>query len=237
MDSQPPVVLVTGAAGNLGAAICQKFATDGARLVAVDLSADTVRDRLAHLGLGDDRLLALGVNILDETAVQALANQAGATFGRIDVLANVAGGFTMGTPVHATPLATWRHMLDLNATSVLILAQAVVPVMLAQSHGRIINVSARAALKGEALMAAYCVGKAAVLRLTEAMAAELGDSGITVNCILPSMIDTPQNRSAMPEADFSKWVTAASLADTVAFLASEQARDISGGAIPVYGRA
>ena len=237
MSTPAPVILVTGAAGNLGAAICQRFAADGARLVAVDLAADSVAARLAHLNLGADRLLALGVNILDEAATQAMAEQAIAQFGRIDVLANIAGGFTMGTPVHETPLATWRHMLDLNATSIVIMAHAVVPIMLKQGQGRIVNVSARAALKGEAAMAAYCVGKSAVMRLTEAMAAELRDGGITVNCIMPGTIDTPQNRTAMPKADFSTWVSPESLADTVAFLASAQARDISGAAIPVYGRA
>jgi NAD(P)-dependent dehydrogenase (short-subunit alcohol dehydrogenase family) len=237
MSTSDRVVLVTGAAGNLGAAVCARFAADGARLVAVDLAADRVADRLAGLNLGTDRLLSLGVNVLDEAAAVAMAKQAVATFGRIDVVANIAGGFAMGTPVHETSLDTWRHMLDLNGTSVLIMAKAVVPMMIAQGAGRIVNVSARAALKGEAQMAAYCVGKAAVLRLTEAMAAELRDHGITVNAIMPSTIDTPQNRAAMPKADFSKWVSPASLAETIAFLASPGAADISGAAVPVYGKA
>jgi NAD(P)-dependent dehydrogenase (short-subunit alcohol dehydrogenase family) len=237
MSNQNRVVIVTGAAGNLGAAVCARFAAEGARLVAVDLAADRIEDRLADLHLGADRLLVRGVNVLDEAAVAAMAADAVGTYGRIDVLANIAGGFTMGTPVHETPLDTWRHMLDLNATSVLVLAKAVVPTMIAQGLGRIITISARAALKGEAQMAAYCVGKAAVLRLTEAMAAELREQGITVNAVLPSIIDTPQNRSAMPKADFSKWVTPESLAETIAYLASPAAADISGAAIPVYGKA
>jgi NAD(P)-dependent dehydrogenase (short-subunit alcohol dehydrogenase family) len=237
MSAQDRVVLVTGAAGNLGAAVCARFAAEGARIVGVDLDAGRVADRLAGLKLGQDRLLTLGVNVLDEAATRALADQVKATFGRIDVLVNVAGGFTMGTPVHETSLDTWRHMLDLNATSVLLMAKAVVPTMIAQGSGRIVNVSARAAHKGEAQMAAYCVGKAAVLRLTEAMAAELGEHGITVNAILPSTIDTPQNREAMPKADFSKWVSPDALAETIAFLASPAAAAVSGAALPVYGRA
>ena len=235
--THPPVAVITGAAGNLGAAVAARFAADGGRLVAADLDAAAVTARLAPLGLSDDRLLCLGVNLLDEGATQAMADQAVARFGRIDVLANIAGGFTMGTPVHATPLATWRHMLDLNATTILITAHAVVPVMLQQGAGAIINVSARAALQGSAQMAAYSVGKAAVLRLTEAMAAELLPAGIRVNCVLPSVIDTPQNRQAMPKADASTWVTPESLADTIAFLASPAARDVTGAALPVYGRA
>jgi NAD(P)-dependent dehydrogenase (short-subunit alcohol dehydrogenase family) len=237
MAGQERVVLVTGAAGNLGAAVCARFAADGARIVAVDLDASRVKDRLAGLQLGSDRLLCLGVNVLEEAATRDLVEQAVRTFGRIDVLANIAGGFTMGTPVHETSLDTWRHMLDLNATSVLVMAKAVVPTMIAQRQGRIVNVSARAALKGEAQMAAYCVGKAAVLRLTEAMAAELLGHGITVNAVLPSIIDTPQNREAMPKADFSKWISPGSLAETIAFLCSPAAADISGAAVPVYGRA
>lgn len=237
MPTSDRVVLVTGAAGNLGAAVCARFAAEGARLVAVDLAADRVADRLSALNLGADRLLTLGVNVLDEAATAAMAKQAVDTFGRLDVVANIAGGFTMGTPVHETALDTWRHMFDLNATSVLLMAKAVVPALIAGGGGRIVNVSARAGLKGEAQMAAYCVGKAAVLRLTEAMAAELREHGITVNAILPSIIDTPQNRAAMPKADYSKWVSPESLADTIAFLASPAAADISGAAVPVYGQA
>jgi NAD(P)-dependent dehydrogenase (short-subunit alcohol dehydrogenase family) len=114
--------------------------------------------------------------------------------------------------------------------------RAVVPHMLRQGGGRIVNVSARAALEGKARMGPYCASKAAVVTLTETLAAEHRDHGITANCILPGTIDTPQNRASMPDADFSRWVAPAALADVVVFLASDAARAISGAAIPVYGR-
>jgi NAD(P)-dependent dehydrogenase (short-subunit alcohol dehydrogenase family) len=157
-------------------------------------------------------------------------------FGRIDVLAHTVGGFRAGTPLHETLLATLDFMLNLNAKTVFITNQAVIPHMLRQGAGKIINLAARAGLQGQSNLAAYSASKAAVIRLTESAAAELKQSGINVNCVLPGTIDTPQNREAMPDADFSRWVKPESLADVILFLASDAARDIHGAAVPVYGR-
>jgi NAD(P)-dependent dehydrogenase (short-subunit alcohol dehydrogenase family) len=154
---------------------------------------------------------------------------------RIDVLCNIAGGFRMGQPVHETSDDTWELMLGLNAKSVLNCARAVVPGMLAAGRGKIVNVAALAGLTGKANMGAYIVSKSAVIRLTESMAAELRDKGINVNCILPSTIDTPQNRKDMPEADPKRWVAPEALAEVVLFLASDAARAIHGASIPVAG--
>ena len=118
----------------------------------------------------------------------------------------------------------------------LIIARAVVPIMLEQDHGNIVNVAARAALKGNAKMAAYSASKSAVMRLTESMSAELKRKSINVNCVLPSAIDTPQNRESMPSADHSRWVTPEAIADVILFLASDAARAVTGAAIPVYGK-
>jgi NAD(P)-dependent dehydrogenase (short-subunit alcohol dehydrogenase family) len=142
----------------------------------------------------------------------------------------------MGPPLHETPDDDWERMMGLNARSVLNTCRAAVPHMLHQGGGRIVNVSARAALEGKARMGPYCASKAAVITLTETLAAAHRDHGINVNCILPGTIDTPQNRASMPDADFSRWVPPAALADVVVFLASDAARAISGAAIPVYGR-
>jgi NAD(P)-dependent dehydrogenase (short-subunit alcohol dehydrogenase family) len=157
-------------------------------------------------------------------------------YGRIDVLANIAGGFTMGPPVHETDEKTWDFMLNLNAKTAFLTCRAVVPQMLAAGGGKIINVGARAGLQGSAKMAPYIVSKSAVIRLTESLAAELKHKGINVNCILPGTIDTPANRESMPNADFEKWVPPSDLASVILFLASPVAKAVQGAAVPVYGR-
>ena len=160
-----------------------------------------------------------------------MVNETRTRFGRIDVLVNTAGGYRAGTPLHETPLATWDFLFNLNTKSVFIMSRAVVPQMLRQGTGKIINVASRAALVGEAQAALYSASKAAVVRLTESMAAELKAHGINVNCILPSIIDTPVNRQAMPKADHTSWVAPSALADVILWLASERARAINGAAL------
>jgi NAD(P)-dependent dehydrogenase (short-subunit alcohol dehydrogenase family) len=156
-------------------------------------------------------------------------------FGRIDVLVNTAGGFRAGKPVHETPKDLWDFVLDLNARSVLNACQAVIPQMLKQQQGKIISFGSKSALAGRANAAAQSVSKAAVLRLTESMSAELKDKGINVNCILPGTIDTPPNRKAMPNADTSRWVQPDDLTNVILFLASDASDAIHGAAIPVFG--
>lgn len=235
-DFTNQVVLITGAAGNLGEAAARAFYDAGASLALVD----NRQDRLPQLfgSLDPARVLLVGgVDVTDETAVTThLTTPILNRYGRVDILGNIAGGFKMGTAVHETPLADWEFMLNLNARSVFLVSQAIIPYMLTQGSGKIINVAARAALEGKANMAAYTAAKSAVIRLTESMAAELKDNGITVNCILPGTIDTPQNRETMPKANFDKWVAPAALADVILFLASDAARAITGAAVPVYGR-
>jgi NAD(P)-dependent dehydrogenase (short-subunit alcohol dehydrogenase family) len=175
------------------------------------------------------------VDLGDRKALEVLCDQTLATFGRIDALCNIAGGFHMGEDVHETLEGTWRHMIDLNAGSLLNACGAVVPHMLAAGGGRIVNVAAGAALRGGARMGAYAAAKSAVIRLTESMSAELKDRGINVNCVVPSIIDTPQNRAAMPDADASRWVAPEALAEVMLFLASDRARAIHGAGIPVSG--
>jgi len=171
----------------------------------------------------------------DADACRKTVDRIHAAFGRIDVTANVAGGFTMGETVHETTDATWRHMMDLNAGTVLNMARAVVPHMIAAGAGRIVNVAARAGLRGAGRMAAYSASKSVVIRLTEALADELKGKGINVTCVLPSIIDTERNRTDMPDADPSRWVAPADLARVIAFLASDDARAIHGAALPVDG--
>ncbi|HEY2968819.1 MAG TPA: SDR family NAD(P)-dependent oxidoreductase [Casimicrobiaceae bacterium] len=225
-------VLVTGAAGNLGRAVADAFFERGTNLVLI---GRRLEDLTKAYGSANARRLLAPANLLDQVEVDAAVKSAIERFGRIDVLCNIAGGFQMGAPVHETPDELWQSMLDLNARSVITMARAVVPPMLAAASGKIVNVAAMVALAGKAGMGAYGASKSATIRLTETMAAELRDKGINVNCVMPSIIDTPQNRAAMPDADPGRWVTPAAVADVILFLASDAARAIHGAAVPVIG--
>jgi len=228
VDFHGKTCLITGAAGNLGRAVAGAFAAAGASLILMDHQNDHLQS--AYGGEGEGRRFALA-DLRDAQSV-ARALPAGI---RIDILCNIAGGFRMGQPVHETPEDTWDLMLGLNAKSVINCARAVVPGMLAAGQGKIINIAALAGLSGKANMGPYSASKSAVIRLTESMSAELRDKGINVNCILPSTIDTPQNRADMPKADPRRWVAPEALADVVLFLASDASRAIHGAAIPVNG--
>ena len=229
--SGPRTVLVTGAAGHLGQAVAQRFAELGDNVVLMGRRASLERafgSETAH------RMFA-AADLLDAAQVDAAVAAAVERFAGIDVLCNIAGGFRMGTPVHATPDADWTAMLDINLRTTLNAIRAVVPVMLQRGGGKVVNVAAAAGLKAGAATAPYAASKSAVIRITEAMAAELRDKNVNVNCVLPTVIDTPDNRSAMPKGDPSRWVAPRDLAQVIAFLASDEARAIHGAAIPVSG--
>jgi NAD(P)-dependent dehydrogenase (short-subunit alcohol dehydrogenase family) len=223
-------VMVTGAAGNLGRAVAAAFADLGANLALVNLH----RERLAEVfGEETDRRLFLPANLLEQASVDAAVSKAIGRFRRIDVLCNLAGGFRMGEPVHQTSDEAWNFLFDVNARTVLNTARAVVPRMLDSGGGKIVNVGACAAQKGAAYMGAYAASKSAVIRLTESMAAELREKNINVNCVLPTIIDTPENRAAMPHADARRWISPQHLASIIVFLASDGSRAMHGAAIPV----
>lgn len=232
MTETRPTVLITGAAGNLGAAVVAHFAGQGARLLLADRNAGALRQHYG--GIADAELVE--VNLLDREQVADRIGQAITRAGRVDVLCHLAGGFHMGERVHDTPAAAWDLMMDLNARSLIHVAAAVVPGMLARGRGRIVTVGAAGALKGGASMGAYAASKSALMRLTESMSAELRDAGINVNGVLPSTLDTPANRAAMPDADASRWVAPEALAEVIGFLASDAARAVHGALIPVLGR-
>ncbi|CAM5780135.1 SDR family NAD(P)-dependent oxidoreductase [Ottowia pentelensis] len=227
-----PVVMITGAAGQLGAAVVQRFHDQGAQLVLLDRDAEQLKK---HFG-GLARTELLEADLLAREALGQRVHAVLGPAGRVDVLCHLAGGFHMGEPVHATPASAWDFMMNLNAASFINVAAAVVPRMQAQRAGRIVAVGAGAGLKGGAQMGAYSASKSALMRLVEAMSAELRDTGINVNCVLPSTLDTPANRAAMPDADPARWVAPAALAEVIAFLASDAARAIHGALVPVYGR-
>ena len=214
------IVMVTGAAGNLGRAVAAAFHELGATLVLLDMKAEGS---------------ILATDLRDARSVQQAVDHTLERHARIDVLCNIAGGFRMGPSVHETPDSDWDFLFDLNAKSVLHTARAVVPAMLRQGSGKIVNIGAFAAQKGAAAMGGYVASKSAVIRITETMAAELREKNINVNCVLPTVIDTPENRAAMAQADPRRWVAPQDLAAVIVFLASDAARAIHGAAIPVSG--
>ena len=218
-------VMLTGAAGNLGRAVAAAFGD--ANRVLLDLKRGNLEE--------SDRQMFIAADLLDAKSVQATVDQAVQRFKRIDVLCNIAGGFRMGSPVHETADKDWDFMLNVNARTVLNMSRAVVPVMLKGGGGKIVNIGAFAAQKGVAQMGAYIASKSAVIRLTETMAAELREQNINVNCVLPTIIDTPENRAAMPKADPKRWVAPQDLAQVIVFLASDAARAIHGAALAVTG--
>lgn len=234
-DFSDRVAIVTGAAGNLGQAVSRAFQAAGAHTVLADHDSARLQQIYPELQGSRAHLLAGGIDLTADGALDGVVAQTVELLGGIDILVNAVGGYRAGTRVHETPVRTWELMLDLNLRTSLTAARAVVPEMLRRGHGRIVMVAARAAAAGAAGMAAYSASKAAVVRLTESMAAELREDGINVNCVVPGTLDTPQNRRDRPDADHSKWVAPEAVADVILFLASEGARAVTGAAVPVLG--
>ncbi len=223
-------VAITGAAGNLGRAVAGAFAGEGANLALFDLRQEALE---RAFGSDSDRQMLVPVDLLDQAKLDAAVRRVCERFRRIDVVCNIAGGFRMGAPVHETSDKDWTFLFDINARSLLNMARAVVPGMIRAGGGRIVNIGAYSAQRGVAQMGAYVAAKSSVIRLTETMAAELREKNINVNCVLPTMIDTPENRSAMPDADPKRWVAPEDLASVIVFLASDAARAVHGAALPV----
>jgi NAD(P)-dependent dehydrogenase (short-subunit alcohol dehydrogenase family) len=235
LDFTDRVIVITGAAGNLGVAAAKAFSSAGARIAFVDRTPGRLSEVFPGLEGSSNHFVAPPTDVTDPASVATAIEEILKKFGRIDALINTAGGYRAGTALHETPMGDWDFMLNLNARSVFVVCQLVIPHMLKQGYGKIVNIASRAALSGDAYHAAYSVSKTAVVRLTESMSGELKNAGLNVNCVMPGLIDTPQNRAAMPDSDFSKWVAPESIADVVLFLASDGARAINGAALPVYG--
>jgi NAD(P)-dependent dehydrogenase (short-subunit alcohol dehydrogenase family) len=233
MDFSNRTVVITGAAGNLGQALAKGFAGAGANLVLVDLDANRLK---SVFGADNEKRSLVAVNLLKREEAQRVIDVARQRFRKIDVLCNIAGGFRMGEAVHETSDETWDFLFNLNVRTLLNAVRAAVPALIETGGGKVVNVGAAGALKGGAMMGAYAAAKSVVIRLTEAMSAELRERNINVNCVLPTIIDTPENRAAMPDADPTRWVAPADLARTIMYLASDDARAIHGAAVPVAGR-
>ncbi len=190
-----------------------------------------------QIGNLKSQVTTIAADLTVEAEVQYFFRTVLDEFGHVDILANIAGGFYGGVPVAETDVAKWEFMMDLNLKATFLCCKAVLPQMIERRYGKIVNVSARAGLSGIAGLGAYCASKSGLRVLTESIAEEVKDSGVNVNSILPSIIDTPANRKAMPDEDHSRWVSPSDIAKVVLFLTSDDSAIINGAAIPVYGRA
>jgi NAD(P)-dependent dehydrogenase (short-subunit alcohol dehydrogenase family) len=222
------VVLVTGASGGLGPAVVEAFLAAGATVAAVARSVQPRNDASRFLAISADLTTPAGAR----DAVNLTVEQAKG----LDVLVHVMGGYAGGQPVHATDDGTWDRMIDLNLRAAFLATRAVLPYMLQAQYGRIVAVSSRTSIEPAANNAAYGVSKAGLNVLIQTIAKETLGQGITANAVLPSVIDTPANRKAMPKADHARWVTPEKIAQLILWLCSEAALEISGALVPIYGR-
>ena len=231
----PQRVLIAGGTGGLGRAVSLAFLNESAK-VAVTYRSESEFAALKQAARDASSLLeGHQVDATDETAVARLIAELTSNHGRIDALVNTIGGYSAGAPLWETEPAVLDRMLTLNLRAGYLLARAVVPVMLKQGSGAIVNIAARAAVDHAAGAFAYAASKAAAVAMIDSLAADLKGAGVRANSVLPSIIDTEPNRRAMPKADFSKWPTPEEIARVILFLCSEDARLISGASIPVYG--
>lgn len=229
----PRIVAVTGAFGVLGEVVATAAATQGARLALIDFNTVPPDGLVEACGL--DALVLTGVDLSDAAQTAKAFDAVGARFGRLDALINIAGGFRWQTLETGDP-AVWDMLYAMNVKTAANASRAALPWLRKSAAGRIVNVGAAGAAKAAAGMGAYAAAKSGVHRLTESLAEELKGEGITVNAVLPSIIDTPANRADMPDADFGAWVAPADLAHAMLFLASPEARAVTGALLPVTGR-
>lgn len=229
------VVLVTGATGGLGRVVVKRLLAEGARVAAVYRSEERLRELEEYVG-GGRGLVGYSADVTDAASVASMVEAVKRDHGRIDVLLNIAGGYTGGKPLNESEEADLDRMFSLNTRSAYLCSRAVLPSMIERNSGRIISVSAKNATpRGRrAGNIAYAISKAGVITMTEALAEEVVKLGITVNCIMPSTIDTPDNRENVPKANPSKWVNPDDIASVMLFLASDAARAVSGASIPVF---
>jgi NAD(P)-dependent dehydrogenase (short-subunit alcohol dehydrogenase family) len=232
------IALVTGAAGALGAEVARTLASRGCKLVLVDTPRGEARLRALQEALGGSVIATGDVASASfwAEATPRIQREAGASPSQA---ALIAGGWRGGKPLHEEGEDTWRAMLESNLETVHASLRALLPAMVAKKRGSVVVVGSRAAEHPatSAGAAAYAAAKAAVVALAKVVSAEVVEHGVRVNAILPSTLDTPANRASMPKADPARWVSLASAAGVVAFLLGEEARDVSGAAVPLYGRA
>jgi NAD(P)-dependent dehydrogenase (short-subunit alcohol dehydrogenase family) len=230
------VVLVAGGTGGLGRSVSRGFLDEGANVIVTYRRREELDFLRKEAGAEESRLDGREADVTDEAAARGLVDSVVARHGRLDALVNTVGGYGAGK-LWEQDEGLLDRMLELNLRSGYALARAVVPVMLREGHGAIVNVAAKAAIDHEGGIAAYAASKAAALAMMDSLARDLKGTGVRVNSVLPSIIDTEINRKAMPKADFVKWPKPDDIARVILFLCSEDARVVHGADIPVYGNA
>ncbi len=223
------IALVTGASGGLGTHVTKALLDAGFTVVGL-------APRIQQSDFDDPNFTALPASLDSLSAAKKAAETIIARFGKIDVLAHLVGGFAGGQTVADTDDATFQRMFDMNLNSAFHILRAVVPHMRKAGTGRIVAIGSRAAEDPGPTVGAYSASKAALVSLIRTVALENKDAGITANVILPGTIDTPANRNAMPSADTAGWVQPASIASLIVWLAGDAGKDVTGAAIPAYGR-
>ena len=229
------VVLVAGGTGGLGQAVSHAFLEEGAKVVVSYRKEEEFAALKQAVGAKAAELDGTVVDITDEAAVDCFVGNVLSKHGRVDVLVNTVGGYAGGLKLWEMETKVFETMLALNLRSGYVLARAVVPVMLKQGNGAIVNVAAKAALDHGAGASAYAASKAAAVAMMDSLAADVKGTGVRVNSILPSIIDTAVNRTAMPTADFAAWPKPEEIARVILFLCSDKGAVVHGAAIPVYG--
>jgi NAD(P)-dependent dehydrogenase (short-subunit alcohol dehydrogenase family) len=224
---QGKIVVVTGASGALGKVVAASALAKGAKVAGIDHAASAIKATAERIELGS-------IDLTDAAEAKKAIDAAAIHFGKLDALINIAGGFAFETVLDGDP-KIWRRMHDLNVLTALNACRSAIPHLVKSKAARIINVGAMGALQAGAGMGPYAASKAGVHRLTEALAAEWKGK-ITVNAVLPSIIDTAANRASMPNADFATWVRPEELAEVILFLASDAASAVTGTLLPVKGR-
>ena len=233
------VAIITGGTGALGRAVVEKFLNSKARVAipyVVEAEVSLLHKRIGNKVRGDALLLRYA-DVGQEMQVRHFVEETASRLGRVDVLVNLVGGFWGGKPIAETTLAEWQAMFDLNLRPTFLCARAVVPIMQKNGWGRIVSVASRSGLTGAGDFAAYAVAKGAIATFTASLAEEVLPHGVLVNAIAPSTIDTEANRKAMPRAKHDTWVKPEEIAETIAYLCSDECRVTSGTVVPVYGRA
>lgn len=230
------VVLVAGGTGGLGHAVSLAFLGEGAKVIVTYRDARGLEELKSEASLLSGTLEGAQVDVTDEAAVSGLVADIVAKSGRLDAVVNTVGGYAGGVKQWETGSKVLEQMLDLNLRSGFLLARAAVPVMLKQGSGAVVNIAAKAAVDHGAGASAYAASKAAAVALMDCLAADVKGTGVRVNSVLPSVIDTAVNRQAMPDANFAIWPKPEEIASVILFLASDAAQVVHGAAIPVYGK-
>jgi NAD(P)-dependent dehydrogenase (short-subunit alcohol dehydrogenase family) len=239
MSLDGKVAVVTGATGTLGRVVAKALLENSARVASTYRSEEKQKEFGDFVGETSGMLTSVQADVTDEGSVQALFQKVFDKYGRVDILLNIVGAYKGGNEIANTNESDWDYMMEVNLKSAFLCSKTALPYMMKQNYGKIVSVSARTAVERRfrSKSGAYAVSKAGVIVLTETIAEEVKKYDINVNCIMPSTIDTANNRRNFPEGDFSKWVKPEQIARVILFLVSDESKMISGACIPVYGKA